>query len=128
MAETEQSLRDRGVAAFREGRTDEAVRLLQQAVAADPRDQRAYSVLGAAHMQRGEYEEAISTFENARSIRPDTAHIHFNLGLACQRAGHLEQAIAAAPGIDVTGGTYKISAAVRQFRQPEGARENIRPG
>jgi hypothetical protein len=95
MAETEQSLRDRGVTAFREGRTDEAVRLLQQAVAADPRDQRAYSVLGAAHMQRGEYEDAVSTFEKARSIRPDAAHIHFNLGLACQRAGHLEQAIAA---------------------------------
>ncbi len=95
MGESGSSLRDQGLAAFRDGRMDEAVRLLREAVSADPRDYRAYCVLGAAHVQRGECEDAIAAFEKARSICPDAAHIHYNLGLACQRAGRLEQAVAA---------------------------------
>jgi len=92
MTDQEQSVYDQGIAAFRAGRTDEAIRLLKEAVSENPRDQRLYMVLGAAHIQRREFDDAIAAFERARGIRPDQAPVHYNLGLAYQRAGRPQDA------------------------------------
>jgi len=89
------SLGDRGIQAFREGRTGDAVRLLKEAVSEDPRNQRAYLVLGAAYIQRREYDEAVAAFERARDLRYDLPHVHYNLGLAYQKSGRPQDAIAA---------------------------------
>jgi len=95
MTDQGQSIAEQGIAAFREGRVDEAVRLLREATSRDPRNYRAYLVLGAAHIQRGEHEDAIDAFEAAREVQPNLAHIHYNLGLAYQKAGRPQEAVAA---------------------------------
>lgn len=95
MSDQAGSLGDRGIQAFREGRTEDAVRLLKEAVSEDPRDQRAYLVLGAAYIQRREYDEAVAAFERARDLRYDLPHVHYNLGLAYQKVGRPQDAIAA---------------------------------
>jgi tetratricopeptide (TPR) repeat protein len=92
MTDQGQSAYDQGIAAFRAGRTAEAIRLLKEAVSENPRDQRSYMVLGAAHIQRREFDDAIVAFERARDIRPDQAPVHYNLGLAYQRAGRPQEA------------------------------------
>ena len=125
------SLRDQGIAAFREGRVEDAITLLREAVSGDPRDHRAYAVLGAAYCQRGEYEDAIAAFESARGIRPDAAHIHFNLGLALQRAGRPQDAIAAFQAAVEVDPSYekakdalsRARAALAQGASPPQARE-----
>ncbi|UCH34686.1 MAG: tetratricopeptide repeat protein [Armatimonadota bacterium] len=123
-----QATRDQGIEAFRQGRVDDAIRLLSQAVSDDPRDHRAYAVLGAAHVQRKEYEQAIAAFENARTIRPDAAHIHYNLGLAYQRAGRADDAVPAFQAALEVDPTYekakdalnRAQAAARPPGQPSG--------
>lgn len=90
-----QSIREQGINAFRAGKVEDAIRLLNQAVGEDPRDYGAHAVLGAALVQRGDYARAVDAFERARSIRPDLAHIHYNLGLALQKAGRAQEAVAA---------------------------------
>lgn len=95
MTDQGQSVCDEGIAAFREGRTEDAIRLLSQAIAEDPRNQRAYLILGAAHVKRNEFDDAIAAFERAREIRPDQAHVHYNLGLVYQRAGRPQDALTA---------------------------------
>jgi hypothetical protein len=95
MTDQGQSTADQGIAAFREGRLDDAVRLLTEATSRDRRNYRAYLILGAAHIQRREHDDAIDAFEAAREVRPDLAHIHYNLGLAYQKAGRPQEAVAA---------------------------------
>jgi len=95
MTDNGSSISEQGVQAFRAGRTEDAIRLLKDAVAQNPRDQRAYLVLGAAHIQQRQFDAAIAAFEAACRLRPDLAHCHYNLGLAYQKAGRPGDAIAA---------------------------------
>jgi hypothetical protein len=95
MSDNGSSSCDQGLQAFRQGRTEEAIRLLKDAVEQDPRDHRAYLVLGAAHIKQRELDAAIAAFEAACRLRPELAHCHYNLGLAYQKAGRPEDAIAA---------------------------------
>jgi hypothetical protein len=122
MTDQGQSACDQGIAAFRAGRIDEAVRLLKEAVSENPRDQRSYMVLGAAYIQRREFDDAIAAFEQARAIRPDQAPVHYNLGLAYQRAGRPQEAQAAfRAALEVDPSYEKAREALQRAAPQEGA-------
>jgi hypothetical protein len=76
-------------------------------VAADPSDEAAWGLLGAALASNGDHDGAIEAFSRAAERAPTIARNHFNLGLACESAGRLaeartclERALALDPGYD----------------------------
>jgi len=84
-----------GEALLDRGRTDEALRLLQEAVRLDPRYAPARNKLGVCHVRRGEMEQAKREFLAAIGIDPQFAPAYSNLGNLHQEAGRLEEAVAA---------------------------------
>lgn len=61
----------KGELAWHRGQSDEARSFLEQAVAADPRDAVAHTVLGQLQLASGERDGAIRSFERALEIAPD---------------------------------------------------------
>lgn len=68
------------------GRSDEALRVGEEAVSRDAEDPEAYQVLGRAHLAAGHLPEAILRFEQAVHLDPEYGHALNNLGLAWLRA------------------------------------------
>jgi Flp pilus assembly protein TadD len=92
-----------------QGRLGEAVALLDEAVAADPRDAEAWHALGVALVRRGEALRGLEALRRAALLAPGLAGARRDLAIALDRggrgaeaAGHyrafLEQASADAPG------------------------------
>lgn len=88
------------------GRAFEAVRFLEEATAARPRDWRAQSAFGVALDQIGEHAEARRKYEIALTIAPGAATLLNNKGLSYALSGDLDKAVqvlraaATAPGGD----------------------------
>jgi len=74
-----QALHLLGVIALKEGRADEAVRLIGQAIMLDDRMPTYHNSLGQAHRARGAKAEAIACYERALSIQPKFGPAHGNL-------------------------------------------------
>jgi tetratricopeptide (TPR) repeat protein len=74
------------------GRTDEAMKLLEQAIEADERFPDAYNNLGAAIMRRGNDAEAQRWFERAIEISPNQAIFHTNLATSLAHQGQIDRA------------------------------------
>ena len=70
-----------------------AVRLGEQAVAADPTDARAQNLLGAAHASLGRFDAARTAFRAAERATPRDARTQINLGLLDLRSGTAEDAV-----------------------------------
>jgi Flp pilus assembly protein TadD len=68
------------------GRSGEAIRVGEEAVARDAEDPEAYQVLGRAHLAAGHLSEAIFRFEQTLHLDPEHGHALNNLGLAWLRA------------------------------------------
>ncbi len=64
---------ERGAAAARDGRYNEAIDLLQEAVHDDPVNADAYNWLGYSHRKRGEFDPARTYYMKALDIDP--AHV-----------------------------------------------------
>jgi len=86
------------------GRFDEAIAVLQQAMAGNPHDPVIYSDLGICCLMSNRVESARDCFEKAIGLCPHFATAHYNLGAALERQGLpvdavrvLRQAIALAP-------------------------------
>lgn len=77
------------------GNEDDAVRELQQVIAADAQCAPAYNNLGTIYFARKQYDLAVQAYHAALDIRPDYADAYYNLGLAEARRGHDDDAIAA---------------------------------
>ncbi|MGH9750091.1 MAG: tetratricopeptide repeat protein [Candidatus Polarisedimenticolia bacterium] len=92
-APTAPVLSERGVLAFRIGRTDAAIRDLARAAALDPASSLAPFNLGVALGSEGRYAEAAGAFTRALEIRPDLHRARFHLALALKAAGRGEQAL-----------------------------------
>lgn len=74
-------LLNRGVAAMREGRADEAERLLRRAITLDPTAQEGYNNLGSLYARRGDHEAARAMYRKAIEVAPAYAYPRLNLAL-----------------------------------------------
>jgi len=82
-----------GVALMRQGRFDEAVSHLQEAVRLQPDDAYAHYNLGNALGRKGLSNEAIIEFQESIRLKPDSADAHNNLGNILLQKGRVDEAI-----------------------------------
>jgi tetratricopeptide (TPR) repeat protein len=88
------ALFDKGVAAFKEGRFQEAVTLFSELITITPDDAKIYKNRGVALMNLSEIDLAIADFTKAISLNPELKGLHSNLGAAWHYKGEYEKAIA----------------------------------
>lgn len=74
---------------------DEALRMIEQAVKAEPKNANSLDSLGWAYFKFGKLEEAERYLKEAAQIKSDSAPIQEHLGDLYQRLGKIEQARAA---------------------------------
>jgi chemotaxis protein methyltransferase CheR len=79
-------------AAFDTGAYDDAARLAEQALAADPVSPHAYLLLGHARLNQGTPEAAVEPLQRAVFLDPLAGHAHFLLAVALSAAGRTSQA------------------------------------
>jgi len=77
-----QALYARGLIPFNNGQWDQAYRLFDQAVRADPKDALALYYRGLTQARRGAPTNAIKDFEDALQLRPTLPHAALDLGIA----------------------------------------------
>jgi tetratricopeptide (TPR) repeat protein len=87
--------RDRGLAAVKAGRDDEAVAEFAQAAALDPEDQVSTHEWGKLLFKQGRLPAAIVRFQAAVKLDPADALAWFDLADACRRAQRFPEAAAA---------------------------------
>jgi tetratricopeptide (TPR) repeat protein len=75
-----------------QGRFEEALPVLQQAVAIAPRNIRAHEILGKTLLNLNRLADAQRELEAAISIDPDQAALHYLLGQIYRKQGQLEKA------------------------------------
>jgi Flp pilus assembly protein TadD len=84
-----------GVAYMNQGKSADAQKYFQLAMAADPNFARAQMNLGIALLAQQKLEQARTALEEASSKLPDDPYAWYNLGLAYKDLGEPEKAIAA---------------------------------
>jgi len=84
---------DRGLAAHRQGRLDEAITAYRLAIAATPAFAEALNALGIALQQRGDLASAIAHYRAALEAKPDYASACGNLGAALFTQGEIAAAL-----------------------------------
>ncbi len=84
-----------GLATFRLGDPDEAVRMLHAAVALSPDYAEAHSHLGNVLQAMERHEEAIAAYRRAVELKPDYADAHYNLGIVLRTTGDWEASTSA---------------------------------
>jgi tetratricopeptide (TPR) repeat protein len=82
----------RGVDLIKQGQFQEAERVLQEVVRADPLSFEGHYHLGAALAKQQRYEEAAAALKQAAQILPDHPAVHYNLGLMLERTDDLQAA------------------------------------
>jgi tetratricopeptide (TPR) repeat protein len=83
-----------GLIAYRVGRNDLAIALINQAIEADPGAGPYRSSLGAALAAEGRLDEALAAHQAAVALKPGDADSQNNLGAAWLAAGRLDEAAA----------------------------------
>ena len=83
-----------GVALGQQGKANEAIRNLREAIRINPRYVKAYINLGVALAQQGKLQDAIRPMQQALQIDPQSALAHCNLGVIFDRLGNNQQAMA----------------------------------
>jgi protein O-mannosyl-transferase len=84
-----------GSALITQGRFEEAVGHLREALRLAPAYPEAHNNLGAALMQKGQLDEAIGHFQTALRLKSDFPQAYCNLGVGLARQGRLDEAISA---------------------------------
>jgi len=80
-------------ALLKEGLPDQAIEALEQAIARDPQNYEAHSLLGAAYMRQEEYQLAGHHFERAVWVDSGRVAARYNLAVAYRAAGRIEDAL-----------------------------------
>jgi arylsulfatase A-like enzyme/Tfp pilus assembly protein PilF len=75
-----------------EGRLDEGINKVRQALAADPEIVEAYTMLGNMHAKAKRQDQAIAAYQKALGLDPENQGTAFNLALAFKAAGRLDDA------------------------------------
>lgn len=94
MADTADTLFERGVEAHSAGRFAEAEAAYRAALERDPQHFDALHLLGVIHAQHGQPAEAARLIGLALAVDPDVAQAHNNRGLALLELGRAEEALA----------------------------------
>ncbi|HTV80429.1 MAG TPA: tetratricopeptide repeat protein [Steroidobacteraceae bacterium] len=84
-----------GLLRTQQGRNDEAIDLMTQAVTADPRYVDAWSNLAIAHFRKRDLQQAEACCRKALDIAPDFANAWANLGMTLRARDAVEAALAA---------------------------------
>ena len=84
-----------GNALFRLGRRQEALPVLEKALALDPHHAGALNTLSVAKASSGDYPGALALLDRARRAHPDNALVWFNLGVTHAARGDRTAAAAA---------------------------------
>ncbi len=124
-------LQEAGDLRMKEGKTNEAVALYQEAVAAFPEFIHGYFLLGVAYRKLGDLDREIGAYRTAVEIEPNYELGLYNLGLALLRQGRLEDGIEALRGAvrvkpDYTDALTSLSAAYLQMGRLEEAKATAR--
>jgi tetratricopeptide (TPR) repeat protein len=80
-----------GLALYQQGRVDEAIASLHDAIEADPKDAAAYDPLGTILVEQGKLEEAASNYRLVVRYRPSAA-AHQKLAEVLMRLGRTDEA------------------------------------
>lgn len=83
---------DEGIEAYRQGNSEDAVRLLEQAAEEMPRSVRVLGYLGAAYYGAKRYADAADALARALALRPDAATLRYDLGNALLAQGKVVEA------------------------------------
>lgn len=113
---------------YTNGEYAEAIELLQQAVATDPRHAIAHARLGAALFNVGRYHEAETEFRRAIELKPDCADAQLHLGTLLHMKGDFaaaETALRRAVKRDPrnTEALVGLGLSIAVYRQPSDAKE-----
>jgi predicted TPR repeat methyltransferase len=81
--------------AHQQGKSEDAIALIQKSLAVAPDRADCYSNLGIIYRKMGLLEEAIAAYERALALAPNHANAHNNLGVLLKAAGRLPEAEAA---------------------------------
>lgn len=95
-------LTDRGFDLYAKGETDEAIALLNQAIAADPRQVEAHRTIAMAYRKKGLYDEAVAAARRIIEIDPEDHLAYVSLSMFLQKQGKIaeaEEAMATATAI-----------------------------
>jgi tetratricopeptide (TPR) repeat protein len=87
-------LRD-GIELHQKGMLDQAARLYERALEAEPSDADALHLLGVIAHQRSDHAAAIERIRRAIAINEPNAAYHSNLGVACRSLGRTAEALTA---------------------------------
>jgi tetratricopeptide (TPR) repeat protein len=80
-----------GIVLWQQGRGDEAIASLQNAIKADPKNASAYDQLGTIQVEQGKLEEAASTYRSLVRNQPSAA-AHQELAQVLKRLGRTDEA------------------------------------
>lgn len=80
--------------AFSEGRFDDGVKRLEQAIEIHPNFIEARNNLGVQYAKSGRWTEAAAQFERAAELDPAAPTPHLNLAMALQELGQMDAAVA----------------------------------
>ena len=77
------------IRAMRSGREDDALKLLQRAIDANPKDGNPHHVRGAIFASRGQITDAVEAMTQALALNPQLAGVRFQLGLLHFTSGNV---------------------------------------
>ncbi len=80
---------------MQEGRHEEALALIRQAITLHPDEARHHFTLGAIQRLRGHLRDAASAYQRAIALRPDFVEALYNVGMIHLRLDQLDEALAA---------------------------------
>ena len=82
-----------GVDAVNNGKWDDAITSLTEAIQLDPKSALAYSTRGLAYTMKENFEAALTDLDTALRLSPNNATAHFNRAFAYYRKGDKDKAI-----------------------------------
>ena len=83
----------RGQAYFRDGKFDEAITNLSDAIRLNPKDALAYGVRGYAYAMQGELDHAINDYSDAIRFNPKDDKAYYSRGVAYEQKRQFKEAI-----------------------------------
>ena len=98
-----------------QGRTEEALNALRQAVTLRPNNAANHLALGNAHLRAGRFKDAIDTYVRGLEIQPDNAWLKSNLALGYDLAGEPRKAIAVYESVPDPDATMLSNLSVLYF-------------
>jgi tetratricopeptide (TPR) repeat protein len=84
-----------GAICYMQGRLEETIELLNNALELNPNYPEAHNNLGNTLKELGDLDAAITAYNKALKLNPNLSQAHTNLGLVLQEQGNLDAAVAA---------------------------------